>query len=243
MILLLLTLFAAAPTPSDLDKACVAGNAGACFALGEDYKYGRNIRRDLKRAADLYRRSCQLKNQDGCAEDALGVALGRGQVADPVPAMARLEALCKAGQQLACANLGSLYLSGFGKELDRMQWPALLTTACDRGVFAACRTMASYRATNGDADGASQLADRACANGDPESCVLLGALFDRSDDVLRAGIAYAQACSAGSSAGCYGQGLLLVKTGGDRKRGKALLEKSCGYGETRACAALKDPKL
>jgi TPR repeat protein len=243
MILLLLTLFATAPTPPEIDKACAAGDARACFALGEHYEYGRNIRRDFRRAADLYRRSCQLKNQDGCAEDALGLALGRGQNADPAPAMRRLDELCKAGVQLGCANLASLYLAGFGKDVDRLRWPELLSTACDKGVLSACRSLAANRATSGDFDGASQLADRACVKGDPESCALLGALFDQSDDVLRAGVAYGQACSAGSSAGCYGQGLLLVKTGGDPKRGKALLQKSCGYGETRACAALKDPKL
>lgn len=242
-MILLLAMLAAAPRPADLDKACKANDSKACFALAEDLKYGRNIRRDLKRAADLYRRSCQLKNQDGCAEDALGLVLGRGQNADPVPGMQRLDQLCKGGTQLGCAALGSLYMSGFGKEEQRTAWPHLLSTSCDKGVLSACRTLAAYRATTDDMDGASKLADEACTKGDSESCALLGALFDKSDDVLRAGIAYARSCNAGSSAGCYGQGLLLVKTGTDRKRGLALLHKSCDFGDDRACDALRDPKL
>lgn len=242
-MILFLALLVAAPSPAELDKACASGKAAACFAQAENYKFGRNVRRDLKRAAELYRRSCQLKDADGCAEDALGLVLGRGQYADPVPALARLDQLCKQDHQLACANLAGVSMAGFGSDQARARAPAMLSTACDRGVLSACRTLAADLADKKDFDGASKLADRACSSGDPEGCVLLGDLFNTSDDVLRAGLAYSKACSEGSSAGCYGQGVLLLKSGADRKGGTALLQKACKNGEGRACAALEDPFL
>ena len=154
-----------------------------------------------------------------------------------------LAALAGGGGGLACANLGALFLQGFGKKEGAERGPALLRTACDKGIPSACRTLASTLAQKQDFDSASKLADRACQAGDPEGCAVLGKMFEMSSDVLRAGVSYAKACEMGSSVGCYEQGMLLIRSGTDRGTGLKLLKKACSEGNQGACAAAHDPFL
>src|SRR5438132_3841645 len=126
MVLFAVLLLAA---PADLDKACKGGRAAACYELANAYKSARGVPRDLKKAADLWRRACKLGDKDACADDAFALVLGTGQYADPVPALARLEKYCKQGQQRACGNLGTLFAQGYGGKDGPERAPGLLSAA------------------------------------------------------------------------------------------------------------------
>src|SRR5207237_762381 len=78
-----------------LENPCKAGKASACVELADTYYLGRGTRPDADSAAKAWKRACKLGNQDGCADDALALILGTGQYADPVPALAKLEKMCK----------------------------------------------------------------------------------------------------------------------------------------------------
>ncbi len=73
--------------------------------------------------------------------------------------------------------------------------------------------------------------------------MLLGDLFAKSNDVLRAGVAFSKACEAGVPAGCYGQAMVLIQSGADLERGKQLLDKACRGGDLRACQEEFNPEL
>jgi len=63
-------------------------------------------------------------------------------------------------------------------------------------------------------------------------------VFARSHDVVRAGVYFSKACEAGSAHGCAGQGSLLIDSGVDPKKGRALLQKGCEGGDQQACDAV-----
>ena len=83
---------------------------------------------------------------------------------------------------------------------------------------------------------------RACELDDPSGCVYAGDIYATSHDTVRASIYFARACEAGSARGCAGQGYLLVDSGVDTERGRALLQKGCDGGEVKACDALRELK-
>ena len=100
-------LIVAAISAADLEKSCNAGKAAACDELGGRLRDGFGVRRDQVRAAQLFRKACQGKDKDGCADDARALALGDGQDSDPRKALPRLEQLCKSGRARACGHLAA----------------------------------------------------------------------------------------------------------------------------------------
>jgi uncharacterized protein len=241
MILLIALL--AASTPAALEKSCKAGKIAACDELGGRYVDGLGVRRDETRAADLFRKACKAGNQDGCADDARALALGEGQPADANAAVKRLDKLCKDGRDRACGHLGEVLLRGLGKPQDAPLAEDLLAKACDKGFGRACSNLASavYKAA-AQRDQAEALSLRGCKLGDPAGCAYVGDLYALSGDALRAAVYLAKACDAGLAHACGGQGLLLVDSGTDPKRGRALLQKACDAGDARSCEALRNLK-
>ena len=57
---------ASAMTREELPKACQAGDARACFNLGQIYYFGKGVTQDKSKAVELYRQACDLKNERGC---------------------------------------------------------------------------------------------------------------------------------------------------------------------------------
>jgi TPR repeat protein len=240
MIITMLLL--AAVSPADLETSCNADGAAACDELGNRVHDGLAVPRNLVRAAELFRKACKGKNQDGCADAARALALGEGQQADPKAALPRLEQMCKSGHARACGHLGDLFSRGLGSPQDSTRADGLLAKACDAGVARACSNLASVLFTGGSREQAEDLAEKGCDLGDPAGCAYLGDLYARSNDTVRASLYFSRACEGGFAHGCAGQGFLLVESGIDPKRGRELLQKGCDGGEAKACKALRELK-
>ena len=234
---LAIVLFAAS-APQSVEQACVKGSAAACDELGTRLRDGLGIRRDEARAAELFRRSCEGKDRNGCADDARALALGDGVDANPRAALPRLEQMCKADNPRACGHLGEVFARGLGGPQDAIRSDGLLQGACDKGAARACVTLASLLLLQGKLERAEEMAQRGCDLGEPAGCAYLGDLFARSHDVVRASVYFGKACEAGSAHGCAGQGSLLIDSGVDAKRGRTLLQKGCDGGDTQACEAV-----
>jgi TPR repeat protein len=238
---MLALLALAAVTPVDLEKSCNASDATACFELGTRVHDGIGARRDLARAADLFRKACKGKHRDACADDARALALGEGQPANPRAAIPALEKMCKQGQARACGNLGDLFLRGLGGPQDSLRGEKLLEDACGKKVARACANLVTVAYRTGDAERAEQLAEQADDLGDPVGYGYLGDLYATSDDVVRAIVYFRHACDAGLAHGCTGQGFLLRESGVDEKKARELLQRGCDGGDPKACEALHPP--
>jgi TPR repeat protein len=238
----ILAALAVAAAPADLEKSCNAGNAADCFALGTRVHDGIGARRDPARAADLFRKACKGKHQDGCADEARALALGEGQPPNPRAGVPRLEKMCKQGQPRACGNLGDLFMRGLGGPQDSLRGEKLLEEACAKKVARACANLAAVAWRAGDAERAEQLAEEADDLGDPIGYGYLGDLCTRSDDTLRAIVYYRQGCEAGLAHACAGQGFLLRESGVDEKKATELLQRGCEGGDQNACQALQPPR-
>jgi TPR repeat protein len=239
---MLLALLLLATIRNDLEKSCARGNPAACDDLGNRLQDGLGVRRDVARAAELFRKACRGKHEDGCADDARALALGEGQDAKPYAALPRLEMMCKAGRPRACGHLGDLFLRGLGGKDDTARAEPLLTGACDKRYARACANLVPVAYGRGERDRAEKFAQRACDLGDASGCAYLGDLYATSNDTVRAILNFKRACEAGSAHGCAGQGYLLLESGADPKKGRELVERGCNAGDFPACDKLRELK-
>jgi len=240
---LLLAILLAAPAAAELEKSCDAGEAKACAELGSDVRDGLGgVRRDLGRAATLFRKACKGKDPDGCADDARALALGEGQPANTKSALPRLEKMCKAGQARACGHLGDIFYRGRGRPQDGARAEELLDKSCKDGWARACTNLSMVSTREGRGERSEELAERGCDLGDPIGCSYLGDLYANSKDSVRATLFFARACEGGMPHGCAGQGFLLYQSGVDPQRGRDLVRKGCEAGDARACEVLPDMK-
>jgi eukaryotic-like serine/threonine-protein kinase len=123
-------------------KACDAGSAAGCTALGVLYNRGMGAERDVARAAEYYGRGCTLGDMAGCNN--LGTLYQFGAIGfrDIGKARELYDRACANGQMDGCANLGLLML-------DTPNLPAreltlargLLEKACAAGISRACRNV------------------------------------------------------------------------------------------------------
>jgi TPR repeat protein len=232
----------AAVSPVDLENSCNAGNAADCLQLGVRIHDGIGVRRDPTRAADLFRKACKGKNQDGCADDAHALALGEGQSPNPRTAIPRLEKMCKQGHPRACGDLGDLFMRGMGGPQDTLRGEKLLEDACNKRDARACSNLATLAYRAGDAERAEQLAEEADELGNPVGYAHLGDLYAQTNDTVRAIVYFKHACEAGLAHGCTGHGFLLLESGVDEKKGRELLQRGCDGGDTKACEGLRNLK-
>ena len=168
--MMLAFLLIAAVSAADLEKSCNAGKAAACDELGTRFRDGFGVRRNEVRAAQLFRKACQGKDNDGCADEARAMALAEGQNGDPRKALPRLEQLCKAGRARACGHLGEIYLRGLGSPQDAGRAEDLLLKGCDKGWGRACTNLSYLSLKANQRERAEELALRACELEDPSGC-------------------------------------------------------------------------
>ncbi|MEW6777155.1 MAG: hypothetical protein AB1405_12735 [Bdellovibrionota bacterium] len=136
----------------------------------------------------------------------------RSEVPTP-PDVEAIRAECDAGKPEGCAELGNLYMLGFGVPLDFAQGNPLAQRACEASNARGCHLVAlSYQYGDGiprDLAKAAVFYERGCAGGDLFSCRGLAVAF------------------------VYGWGVEK-----DQPKGIALLESSCEKNDPSACEHL-----
>jgi len=125
--------------PNDCTSQCEGGNAGACMELGAMYEAGlAPLSIDLKRATDLYARSCDMGNGFGCSSAGYMYGTGRGVLLDYPKAIGYYGHSCDLGVGQGCYNLGVMYEQGYGVPKDPTRALLNFEYGCLIGSAAGC---------------------------------------------------------------------------------------------------------
>jgi TPR repeat protein len=152
------------------------------------------------------------------------------------------------GNAEACAWVGMAFLSGKGLPRDPARAEPFLRKACDLDART-CAGLGLLRqcATPPDLTGAAALFARACEQGEPQGCHLLGLAARRGAgvprDPARAARLQEGACAGGVAAACAELGAALATGDGVRRdvsRALPLLERSCDASDAVGCLRLGD---
>jgi serine/threonine protein kinase/TPR repeat protein len=155
-------------------KACDAGDANGCAALGMVYEGGSGVSKDYLHAATLYSKACDAGDSAGCAWLGDMYYAGRAVAQDYPRAAALYTKACDAGNANGCSWLGSMYTTGRGVSEDGSRAAEFFTKACYGGVSSSCMALAeNYEFGWGvgkDIREAAMLYKKACTMGYEDSC-------------------------------------------------------------------------
>jgi hypothetical protein len=131
-------------------KACKiqpGGDCGAMFyQLGNTYMVDRGVPRDLGKAGELYKQSCESGYSWGCSElsdVAYAFAEGKDVTRSYVKSAAFYASACNGGIAAACTNLGIQYDNGEGVARDLSKAAELYQKACDGSDEQGCSNLGS----------------------------------------------------------------------------------------------------
>jgi len=111
---------------------CEEGNPAECFVMGEHY---RNVEQDLKTAQNFYIKACDGDYMTGCIDGGILLVMkGTPYSKQFKQARKMFIKACKAGEDLSCFNMGSLY-DKEGRQKKSLQY---YLKACNMGNQAGC---------------------------------------------------------------------------------------------------------
>ena len=145
-------------------KACDLDYAEGCDALGFNYlkgigvpkdaahalhryEAGEGVARDLKRAAELYSKGCDLDDADSCVYFGMLTEAGTGVPRDDAAAAQIYSKGCDLGSGYACLDLGRLYEKGSGVSRDDEKAKDFYKRGCDKGVADSCTRLGDVGAS------------------------------------------------------------------------------------------------
>lgn len=161
------------PSPETLCSDGVSCNAaGVGVAAAPDANDG-----DLKLAARLFQRACDLGHGPACNNLGLAYEGARGMPQDHERAMVAFERACSLGFAEGCSNQGALYENGHGVSVNLGDAQRLYNLACRRGSALGCSNLgvlyAQGRGVNVDETVAARLFAGACTAGSEIGCTNL----------------------------------------------------------------------
>jgi uncharacterized protein len=196
----------------ETERACLAGQRTQCFQVGLGFYFGREgFPRDLGRAAQAYRRGCDLGDAAACNNLADALAYGDGVERDVVRSASLYGRACRLGQALGCANSGQMFENGLGVFRDRARARELYQTACMSGDVYGCLHAEMLAAQDAGAPREAQRAlahwRRACARGSAKACAFVGIMYEDGTDSMARDAdksleAMKRACGLGDERGC-----------------------------------------
>ncbi len=215
---------------------------------------------DLSRAANYYRKACDLGNPAAC--DNLGLMHSRGEA---VPKNAELafklfSKACEAGYPNACLHLGRAHETGSGTPASADQAARYYASVCatdpaarkgyplvEKAVAVACFNLGSMKLRGLgipiDIGEGRRLVKLGCIRGNADSCTAWGVALTQAwgsepADLKRAAELYQRGCEGGSVDGCYN--LAVAYRDGDglqrnQQRADETFSKACSMGLAAAC--------
>jgi TPR repeat protein len=246
--------------PKDLDTAirfynrsCEAKHDNGCYNAAIAYEH--LPAPDLAKAAENYKKACEMNVPAACTNYGFAVEKGRGvERADFVAAVDYYKRGCEKGNNYGCSNMGVMWELGLGvgrKDVGRAM--EFYDKACSMSLPLACekktKLMASLQ-TECDAQtvkskpgvGAKPAAKVADAPLPNEGCTNLGYLYEHGTglpkDERLAKDYYQRSCDAKLPIGCqnlgnvYDAGRVVPQ---DHKKAAELYKKSCDLGSSGGC--------
>lgn len=198
-------------------RACLAGQAEACFQIGVLFYYGREaFPRDRAGASRAFSRGCDLGDSRACNNLGDALAYGDGIGRDVEGAASTFLKACRLGEPLGCANLGYMAEHGEGIPRDVARARGLYRDACTAGDVYGCLHLDLLAAQDAgaprDPDRALAHWRHACEQGRvARACAFVGVMYeDGPDGVAR-----------------------------DEERSMQAMTRACDLGDARACAWVK----
>lgn len=112
-----------------------------CTGYGVHLESGQLLRKDAKRARELYAHGCERGEAWACERLGTAHLRGLGGPRDPAAAPPAYDKACEAGFAPACSGLGALYLGGEGVDRDEQRGAELVRRACEMNERRACNTL------------------------------------------------------------------------------------------------------
>ena len=112
------------------------------------YEHGYGVRRDVRKAAVIYRKAMRLGNAWACSNLGELYASGKGVKRNAARAMKLFQKGAARGSANACANIGEMYRTGFGVQTNLVEAQKWLRKAIDLGSSEACRRLAELVESN-----------------------------------------------------------------------------------------------
>ena len=227
---------------ADQVAACLQHrDPASCSHAGDSYREGRGVSRDLRRAADLYRRGCDGNRAAACAGLSALLRRGDGVARDPTRGFALLEKACRLDRLPSCAEVGRALVLGEGTPANPARGAQVLESACDRGEQSACAILGFllHSGTGVPRDEARgiQLSEAACTARVALACANLGSFVSRTNP-SRALTLYRQACDAGDGLGCRNLAVSHrdgMATPVDHAEADRFMRRACELGDEPAC--------
>ena len=98
------------PFAAEQRDACENGIAAGCTSLGDNYRDGITVKRDLARAVELYERACEGGDAEGCSD----LAEEYDERRDRPAAGEAYQRACDLGDGSSCSTLARRYYGGDG---------------------------------------------------------------------------------------------------------------------------------
>lgn len=197
--------------------ACEAGDAAACYAMGNRYHGGDGVSRDSAFAVAFVRASCDADHGPACYDLGVRHLLGEYAEQDAAAALRHIGRACDLDYAVACYFAGTLVRGGVGVPRALETARDFFERACTLGYGDACTEVVARRAIVAGGEEA-----HLAANADPSLHAL------------------ARMCDHGLEAACAGlaDAYLDGRLPQDAARANALREESCDWGYLPACRAL-----
>jgi hypothetical protein len=196
-------------------KACVQIPDKDYLARGLNDAEGTCGDKDFEAAAQMFRRSCDGGNGQGCEQLGFLYYDGTGVPKDFAQTAKLYQAACEEGIYQACSNLGMLYRNGEGvAKSDQMALP-FFQRSCAGNFAAGCYNLGLlYHHGEGvskDEAKAAKIYQKGCDLGDTTACLNLG-IFARQRERHPEGRSGSDCCAGKGLPGRRNTGLLWSRT-------------------------------
>lgn len=156
-------------------RACDGADPESCTNLGLRYAVdGRGVAKDLKKAAALFKRGCDLDDGLGCFEYGLACQEALGVAANEPEAITWFTRGCELKELRACRELERARLIGRGLSADPAEAVKNLDALCTQGEGNSCGILGDVwhdgLGVTADVQKAAAAYQRACALGINEAC-------------------------------------------------------------------------
>ncbi len=120
-------------------QACNDSDMKACLNLGSIYYRGSSVvRRDTKKAKELYAKACDGGYMEGCHELSVVYYAGGHTKQDKQKAKELFSKACDGGYMPGCFDLGRMYYWSQGEKQDKRKAKELFLKSCDGGYIGGC---------------------------------------------------------------------------------------------------------
>lgn len=156
-----------------------------------------------------------------------------------------LSPLCKEGDAMSCAALGSMHFSGLGAQKSNEKAELFFEKSCELGNGTGCFDLALLNVKEifgpKDENKIFRLYEKGCELGSEAACNNLGLIYESQNDLKKSINLYAKACRKFDGAGCYNYGRMMHEgLGAERDLTSAhkAFDTSCYMKNALGCYAL-----